>query len=176
MGMDKELDKRQEADADPPAGEMHGQSRRRFTRSAAIGGAVVLTLGNRVAWGGGDHHNDGGKKVCVSQHVWDSFVNGGGSASSAPTDDQLDEVKKFKKYLKKSGGSYELNDRKGKYCVRKDDHDRDDRDDHDWDHKDKKDGKDKYGWKSDYDYKKKFMDWGYEKGEHGDKDGHGKPW
>ncbi|TXS89662.1 hypothetical protein [Parahaliea aestuarii] len=164
--MDKELDKRQDADADPPAGEIHGQSRRRFTRSAAIGGAVVLTLGSRVAWGGGDHHGDGGKKVCVSQHVWDSYVNGGGSGSSAPTDDQLEEVRKFKKYLKKSGGSYELNDHKGKYCVSNYE-----RDDHDWGDKDGHES-DKYGWKSDRDYKKEFMDWGYEKG----KDGHGKPW
>ncbi|WP_157976442.1 hypothetical protein [Parahaliea mediterranea] len=170
--MDKDLDSQQDTGASPgaaPASAAQGQSRRRFTRSAAIGGAVVLTLGNRVAWGGGDRHGDGGKKVCVSQHVWDSYVNGDGSASSAPTDEQRREVEKFKKYLEKSDRPYELDASKGEYCVRKSKSR-----DHDDDHK--QGGGNHFSLGSGRDYKQEFMNWGYESGKGGKNDDHGKPW
>ncbi len=47
-----------------------GSSRRRFTRNALAGGAVMLSLGNRAAWG--QMVDD-----CLSEPTWNSWVNGG---------------------------------------------------------------------------------------------------
>ena len=64
---------------DTPAAQSSA-SRRRFTRSAVIGGAVVLSLGNRAAWSG----NDG---VCLSGQTMASAAayQAGNRASMSPT-------------------------------------------------------------------------------------------
>ncbi|MFV0275786.1 MAG: hypothetical protein ACK5HY_01185 [Parahaliea sp.] len=99
--MDKELEKQEGQAAEQEgtaagmgeSGIVSSQSRRQFAHRAAIGSAVMLTLGNRSAWAQSD-------RLCVSQYVWESYVNNPGMASSAPTQDQADEVRAFEDYLR----------------------------------------------------------------------------
>lgn len=60
-------------------------SRRKFTRNALLGGAVLLTLSNRSAWGVPKD------VMCISTNVLMSFENG----ASALTDDQINEINNF---------------------------------------------------------------------------------
>jgi len=55
-------------------------SRRRFSRGAIAGGAVLLSLGNRAAWGGGTTHVAG----CMSLATLNSFNPETGMFISAP--------------------------------------------------------------------------------------------
>lgn len=106
-----------------PGSQPATQSRRRFTRGAVVGSAVLLSLGNRAAWGtysyyGGYGHKGGkGKKdkVCVSQHMLNSFVMGKGNPSAAPNDKQAEELEKFAKYYRRGSRVWEKG---GKYCIR----------------------------------------------------------
>ncbi len=101
-----EYDAGQDNSTTPPK---HGQSRRKFTRNVTVGSAVLLSLGNRAAWGsygGGSHFLGKGKKggkivACVSQQVWASFYKG--AASMAPNTKHSKEIKKFAKYYGKRG-------------------------------------------------------------------------
>ena len=54
--------------------EDKGTSRRKFTRNALVGSAVLLTLGNRSAWGADV------VKACISTNVLVSYANGQASA------------------------------------------------------------------------------------------------
>lgn len=134
-----------------------GQSRRRFTRSAAVGGAVLLTLGNRAAWGGAGKPGGGGgdnNKLCISQHVWDSYTVGG-LGSMAPNSQYQEEAREFEYYASKSGKAPKLRQREdgaSEYCVNtKPDKDNKDKDDwHDSDHYSHNDGP-----------RKDFLDWGF---------------
>jgi len=55
-------------------------TRRRFSRHALAGGAVVLSLSNRAAWGGGTSHVAG----CMSVMTLNSFNPETGMFVSAP--------------------------------------------------------------------------------------------
>lgn len=60
-----------------------GGGRRKFVRSAVTGSAVLLTLGNRSAWGtfGGGYSNGGGKgKICISTNAMISYRTGNPSS------------------------------------------------------------------------------------------------
>jgi len=83
--MDKEMDQSLETQnaqaVDTPAGQA-GASRRKFTRGAVLGGAVVLSLGNRAAW-------STEVPVCLSANTLASAQNylaaGGVHASMSPS-------------------------------------------------------------------------------------------
>lgn len=103
-----------------------GQSRRRFIRTAAIGSAVVLTLGNRAAWGSNNYggknwgfKKDGKKSfesICLSASVYESWRKG--DPSSVAHHEK--EVDKFSKYWN-SGKYKRFVDGYGedkKYCVK----------------------------------------------------------
>ncbi|MCB1700807.1 MAG: hypothetical protein H6985_09875 [Pseudomonadales bacterium] len=71
-------------------------SRRRFTRNALVGTAVLASLSNRPAWGGGgDHAND----TCLSASLLASFVandtNRGNALASFAGRDVTDEAMKI---------------------------------------------------------------------------------
>jgi len=65
------------ADAGPAA---DSSTRRRFSRNAVIGGAVLLSLGNRSAWGGSPDNTAG----CMSVMTLNSFNPEEGHFISAP--------------------------------------------------------------------------------------------
>lgn len=67
------------------------EARRRFIRASAVGGAVLLTLHNRAAWGG---QTD---KICVSENVWESYMAGAASALERHGDKE--EIQKFQEAL-----------------------------------------------------------------------------
>jgi hypothetical protein len=48
---DKDSDANAEGSATAPAGPLQSSNRRRFSRNALASSAVLLSLGNRVAWG-----------------------------------------------------------------------------------------------------------------------------
>ena len=80
--MDKDLENGLDNEEIPaqtdPAAE-NGTSRRRFTRNAVVGSAVLVSLGNRAAWG-----QDPGE-TCMSATILASFVaNGNKFASMHP--------------------------------------------------------------------------------------------
>ena len=55
----------------PKDSEGKGTSRRKFTRNALVGSAVLLTLSNRSAWGA---------TKCISTNLLVSYANGQASA------------------------------------------------------------------------------------------------
>ena len=57
----------------PKDSEGKGTSRRKFTRNALVGSAVLLTLSNRSAWGATI-------TTCISTNLLVSYVNGQASA------------------------------------------------------------------------------------------------
>ena len=76
-----------------------GSSRRRFTRNAVLGSAVVFTLGNRTAWGGNSGQGNNG--VCISINTFNSMMNyeNGVRASMSPT--TADAIKAYQEELKR---------------------------------------------------------------------------
>lgn len=59
----------------PADDEGKGISRRKFTRNALVGSAVLLTLGNRSAWGASSN-----TLMCLSTNLLVSYENGMASA------------------------------------------------------------------------------------------------
>lgn len=59
----------------PADDEGKGISRRKFTRNALVGSAVLLTLGNRSAWGASSN-----TLMCISTNMLVSYENGMASA------------------------------------------------------------------------------------------------
>jgi len=92
-------------------------SRRRFTRQALAGSAVVFSLANRSAWsqsGGGDN--------CISKAFFDSFTDPGYVESIHPQnqDERLLMQEKAREIqeLTAPGGGYELVETdNGLYCA-----------------------------------------------------------
>ena len=80
---DKENTTTTEGVSSPVADQSPDSARRRFTRSAVVGGVVVASLGNRAAWGQAT-------PVCMSQSILASFVDAGGQFLSAHPDGQHD--------------------------------------------------------------------------------------
>lgn len=70
----------------PNDAEGTGTSRRKFTRSALIGGAVLLTLSNRSAWGAT-------ASACISTNLLVSYANG--QASAPNNTQQQSEIDKY---------------------------------------------------------------------------------
>jgi hypothetical protein len=109
MGYDKEgLDKVQaDLDAGVTGSELDSgvSTRRKFSRGA-VGTAVLLTLGSRVAWGdsnyGGPSQTKGKGKtaeMCMSAAVWESYTTG--SPSAGPNGDKFSkQAQEFEKYQK----------------------------------------------------------------------------
>ena len=67
------------------------QSRRRFTRNAAGGSAVLLTLTNRSAWGSwssGKHSGIKNKK-CISEHLLMSYRQGNPSYTNSKHEKEI---------------------------------------------------------------------------------------
>ncbi|TCO76314.1 hypothetical protein [Chromatocurvus halotolerans] len=104
----------QEASDDVSADSSH--SRRRFTRQALVGSAVVFSLANRSAWsqsGGGDN--------CISKAFFDSFTDPDYVASIHPgkQDERLlmeDKANDIQDLIATDG--YELVDTgEGESCV-----------------------------------------------------------
>ena len=102
------------------------KSRRKFIGAAATGGAVLLTLGSRSAWGTGirrsiwSKKDEGGKKkgfdkICVSAAVYESWRNGDPSSVAH----HKEEVAKFDKYWNSSKYKQFTKDNGRKYCVKK---------------------------------------------------------
>lgn len=144
-----------------------GQSRRRFTRSAAVGSAVLLTLGNRAAWGT-FNHGGGHNKLCISQRTWDSYT--AGTASIAPHA-HFEEAREFEAYASYSRQEPKLkhrHDGSKEYCVGKKK-----KKDKDWDWDWDKD-KDKDWWDKGDHYSHKDDHKGWDFGGKHDKDGW--PW
>lgn len=78
--MDKELGQaanQPEIPTEAAAAPVGGSSRRRFTRNTVVGSAVLLSLGNRTAWGA--RNNDG---TCLSASLLASFVAAGNTLGS----------------------------------------------------------------------------------------------
>lgn len=109
-------------------GKPQVKSRRKFICAAATGGAVLLTLGSRSAWGtyygsGGSSWSKkswGGKKkgfdkICVSAAVYESWRNGDPSSVAH----HKKEVEKFDKYWNSKKYKQFTKDRGRKYCVKK---------------------------------------------------------
>lgn len=103
-----------------------GKSRRKFISAAATGGAVLLTLGSRSAWGtyygsGGsswwkkDSKKDSFEKICVSAAVYESWRNGDPSSVAH----HKKEVEKFDKYWNSSKYKRFTKDQGRKACVKK---------------------------------------------------------
>ena len=65
---DKGKDFKTDQDGPPLDSEVPNSARRRFTRHAVVGSAVVLSLGNRAAWGA--------KEIgpCLSVSIWHSIT------------------------------------------------------------------------------------------------------
>jgi hypothetical protein len=72
-------------------GAVANASRRRFTRGAVIGGAVVLSLGNRAAW------SDPVQSVCISDATWLSYVGDENRFMASASATRVDQVKDFEK-------------------------------------------------------------------------------
>ena len=64
--------------------EGHDVSRRKFTRNVLVGSAVLLTLGNRAAWGA--------SSACISPNVWASYTEGGTPLASFNPEQQADII------------------------------------------------------------------------------------
>lgn len=103
-----------------------GKSRRKFISAAATGGAVLLTLGSRSAWGtyygsGGsswwkkDSKKDSFEKICVSAAVYESWRNGDPSSVAH----HKKEVEKFDKYWNSSKYKRSRKDQGRQVCVKK---------------------------------------------------------
>jgi len=85
------------------------KSRRRFTRNALAGGAVLLTLGNRSAWGGGPAVG-----ACVSQNTYVSIAAG---YVASQTTVHSDEIAEFKDYFDANGPRNLVDLSDGSVCV-----------------------------------------------------------
>ena len=88
----------------PADDEGKGISRRKFTRNALVGSAVLLTLGNRAAWG--DPLN-----VSISANLWASYVNGGQNINNASySPEQKSDILQFESCLEdyNPGHGYDL--------------------------------------------------------------------
>ena len=59
--------------------DLPNPTRRRFARQAIVGSTVLLSLGNRTAWGA-----DWVTENCISQNTWLSYAPGVGFASVNP--------------------------------------------------------------------------------------------
>ena len=66
-----------EAVSSPVVNEPLDSTRRRFTRNALGGSAVVFSLGNRAAWGGTATIDQ-----CLSAPTWESWAPGGAGRAS----------------------------------------------------------------------------------------------
>lgn len=96
MDIKQENEKSDAGVNDVPEQDESVQSRRKFTRGAALGGAVLLTLGNRAAWSQTD-------MLCVSTQNWTSFTRG--NMSLAPsTEDMAAELGDFDNLVQSNGG------------------------------------------------------------------------
>ena len=88
--MDKDLEQTLEVEdkqadsAVGPEAVSSRSSRRRFTRSAVVGGAVVLSLGNRAAWGN--------QVFCVSATTMASFAANATSSISPTTMAKVEQL------------------------------------------------------------------------------------
>lgn len=104
--------------------ELQVKSRRKFMGTAATGGAVLLTLGSRSAWGtyyGGnrsswgkkDSKEKGFEKICISAAVYESWRNGDPSSVAH----HKKEVEEFSKYWSSDKYKRFTKDQGRKYCV-----------------------------------------------------------
>lgn len=87
-------------------------SRRRFTRNAVVGSAVLFSLGNRAAWG--EATNTG---VCLSAGVTSSLAayEAGGVASLAAGSEA--EIARYNERLRALPGNFENVEADGSTCV-----------------------------------------------------------
>jgi len=85
-GADKPLNVDINADR---SGSEASPSRRRFTRQAMVGSAVVFSLANRSAWS-----STGEGDLCVSKPFWDSYVSPDYVVSIAPGNDEKQQTLK----------------------------------------------------------------------------------
>ncbi|MBA6412720.1 hypothetical protein H2508_06290 [Parahaliea sp. F7430] len=93
----KDLDKAERSEAISAEGQSQpsgmSNSRRQFARGAAVGGVVLLSLGNRSAWGVMTSTD----KVCFSKALLESFAMNG-LASMAPGTERESEIQRFLSY------------------------------------------------------------------------------
>ena len=122
--MDKELEQfpgtpDSQAEGSSPGTEapVSSASRRKFTRGAVIGGAVVFSLGNRAAWSvPGNDQGGGNDPVCLSAATVASMAayNNGQRASMSPT--TADAIDKYNLEMQK-GGRTVVEGPDGSSCV-----------------------------------------------------------
>ena len=107
--MDQSLDTQNAQAVNTPSAQMRA-SRRRFTRGAVLGGAVVLSLGNRAAW-------SQASPVCLSANTLASAANyaTGVHASMSPTN-QADIIE-YRQRAAAGGVPYDDPDNVGGKCV-----------------------------------------------------------
>ena len=91
VNLDSSSDNEQQHDAQSPVPAAEATpsdaNRRRFTRNALVGSAVLLSLGNRAAWG------QAVPDECLSLPTWNSYTPGVGFASLSPNNaDKLDKA------------------------------------------------------------------------------------
>lgn len=96
-----------EADASQES-TVAGSNRRRFTRNAVVGSAVLFSLGNRAAWGA--------DPTCLSATFLASFSNVAFSASPVGSDRYLDELK-AETILAPGNDGERYTDEDGNTCV-----------------------------------------------------------
>ncbi|MDX2463104.1 MAG: twin-arginine translocation signal domain-containing protein [Porticoccus sp.] len=105
--------------------ELQVKSRRKFMGTAATGGAVLLTLGSRSAWG--TYYGSGGsswskkdskdksfEKICISAAVYESWRNGDPSSVAH----HKKEVEEFSEYWRSDKYKRFTQDQGRKYCVK----------------------------------------------------------
>ena len=97
-------------------------TRRKFSAGAAAGAGVLLTLGNRVAWGTAENVDwvtktktkTKTKKACISERVWESYINET-NASFDPKGKHSKEVSKFQAFFDNGVTGSETNGTK--FCA-----------------------------------------------------------
>jgi len=113
---DKQQHSAEAAAAEERSQGKSGQSRRQFARSAAVGSAVMLTLGNRAAWGQGGPSD----KVCVSQATFASYTEPGFIVSASANEQRradYDEVEAFQQFAERTGQTPQVEG--DKMCVQR---------------------------------------------------------
>ena len=109
--MEKDLDnsvERGEVVANTEESGAANTNRRRFTRNAIVGSAVMLTLGNRAAWGDG---TGGDAPVqCVSTPTLLSYRAFGENFSSAHPQAMQDDIKDFENLSKQTNKYREVSE------------------------------------------------------------------
>jgi len=97
--------------ADSNSEELRDPTRRKFSRGALMGGAVMLSLGSRAAWGGGGTVVD-----CMSVMTLNSFNPSTGMFLSSPAGNhKVEHNENLAREIHRIGGAPDYLGRDGRY-------------------------------------------------------------